>query len=284
MNVLIEATLDRLVQNIEAGLDWKKTWIAGGGLPTNYKTKRHYSGTNVLLLWAAQQEHAYRFNQWATYRQWQEAGYQVRGGEKSHVILIVRDTVADKGKETEKHYRMFKVALVFNADQITVIPADCGVKDTVLTEHRHERCAALVAAAAPSIVTGEPSYSPKLDVIGMPVMAAFESADAYYSTLFHEMIHWTGHGTRLDRMLETNGKGSAYAFEELIAELGAAFIDAEFGIVDVAGHDNSAAYLSSWLKFFKDDKAAALMKAASAASKAVEFINAKQKETQQQAA
>ena len=282
MNILIEATMDRLVENIEAGLDWKKTWISGGGLPTNYLTKRPYSGTNILLLWCAQQNSAYPTNQWATYKQWQQAGYQVRGGEKSHVILIVRDAVKDKGKETEERYRMFKAAFVFNAYQLAVIPADVGRKEPVLAEHRHAKCEALVKATGAAIIHGEPCYVPAVDTVGMPHLDEFQSADAYYSTMFHELVHWTGHKSRLERL--PTGKGAEYAFEELIAELGAAFLDAEFGIEDVAGHDNSAAYLTQWLKFFKDDKAAALMKAASAATKAVEFIHGKQGEAQSQAA
>lgn len=273
MNQLIETTLDRLVEAIESAGDWRKTWV-GGGMPRNFTTKSHYHGVNILLLWAAQAEHGYATAEWATYKQWQAMGYQVDAGQKSTAIMIVKDAVGKEKDNGERdHYKLFKCAFVFNAAQLIVQPDSLiAPKAEISIEERHRLCAELVASTHADVMhkSDRASYNKTIDVIGMPPIELFTSADAYYATLFHELMHWTGHGTRLDRQM--GQAGQVYAFEELIAELGAAFICAEFGLTEIEGVDNHAAYLKSWLNFFKDDKASALMKAASAASKAHEFI------------
>lgn len=273
MNQLVEQTIERLIANIETAGEWFKTWT-GGGLPRNYTTKARYHGVNILLLWAAQTEHGYQTAEWATYKQWQAMGYQVRQGEKSTVILIVKDALGKEKEDGEReHYKMFKCAFVFNADQLIVKPDGLIAEKKVMTEEeRHRLCAELLATTGASIMTkaDRASYNKSIDVIGMPPIDSFISLDAYYATAFHELIHWTGHPSRLDRVMGKPGKD--YAFEELVAEMGAAFLNTEFGIAEFDTHDNSAAYLKTWLDFFKDDKAGALMRAASAASKAHEFI------------
>src|SRR5690606_15997607 len=123
MNELIAATLDRLLADIESGkLDWKKTWI-GGGLPSNYTTRRHYNGINILLLWIAAQSAGYPTQEWATYKQWQAAGHQVRKGQRSSTIFIVKDAVKKRDDGEDEHYRFFRCAFVFNAAQLTEPPA-----------------------------------------------------------------------------------------------------------------------------------------------------------------
>lgn len=269
MNQLIEKTLDDLVARIEAGTgDWYADWI-GGGLPTNYTTGRRYHGANILLLWAGKERHGYATAQWATYKQWQQAGYQVKAAERSTVIFITKDAVKKGGDKDnpDDHYRLLRCAYVFNAAQLTEPPAIATVE--LGKAERIEACEALVDRTGAAIVPGDsPAYSRGADNIRMPPIGNFLSSEGYYATLFHELVHWTGHPTRLDRNM--HHKTSIYAEEELVAEFGAAFICAEMQVR--ADQDNTASYLRSWLTRLKEDRGIVLMRAASAASKAHEFI------------
>ena len=264
MNALIEATLDSLLERIENGEgDWIKEWV-GGGAPKNYTTNKYYTGINTLLLWSSKQLNQYPTQEWATYKQWQAEGYQVRQGERSTTILLVRDAVKKGGDiaNEEDRYRLLKSFSVFNAAQLTAPPASAVVE---LTEFQKEdRCEATIRATCAKIhLEMQPAYAPGPDVILMPPPHAFADPAAYYCTMFHELTHWTGHKSRLLR-------GLKYAEEELVAELGAAFLSAQHEIPFTS--DNSAAYLRNWLKKVEGDKGRALMSAASAATKAADFI------------
>ena len=273
MNQLIERTLDQLVAAIEGeALDWRKTW-AGGGLPMNHTTGKNYRGINILLLWSAASEHQFPTQRWATYKQWAAAGHQVGKGERSSTIFISKD-VEKKDRltgETER-YRLLRCAFVFNSAQLVEpLPLEAMVPVTI--EERHDACAALVLATGANVlVEPQPCYRPSKDTIYLPEIGQFISADAYYATLFHELVHWTGHHGRTDRAPRLKGKD--YAFEELVAEFGAAFLCAQHGITEFPDHDNHAAYMQNWLKRVGDDKAGALLLAAGMAGKAVEFIQA----------
>lgn len=269
MNQLIEKTLDDLVARIEAGTgDWYADWI-GGGLPTNYTTGRRYHGANILLLWAGKERHGYATAQWATYRQWQQAGYQVKAAERSTVIFITKEAVKKGGDKDnpDDRYRLLRCAYVFNAAQLTEPPALATVE--LGKAERIEACERLVERTGAVLVEGDsPAYSVTADTVRMPPIGRFLSTEGYYATLFHELVHWTAHKDRCDR--EMSKARGPYAFEELVAELGAAFISSEMQLqID---RENSAAYLGNWLKATKEDRATTLMKAASAASKAHEFI------------
>lgn len=265
MNQLVEATLDALVARIESGTGkWVKDWI-GGGMPANWTTKKNYHGVNTLLLWDARARAGYPTSQWATYKQWQGAGRQVRQGEKSAVIFIAKDALKKGGDpaNSDDHYRLLKCAFVFNAAQLTEPPEI--VTGQVTGHEKIDRCEAIVKATGAMIGNGDtPLYRPSADIILIPPLSKFLTVEGYYVTLFHELVHWTGHKNRLDR------NDLSYATEELVAELGATFLCAELGIEKV--EDNAAAYLRSWLQHIKLDKGRALMRAAAAASKAHEFI------------
>jgi len=270
MNQLVEATLEALLERIENGDGaWIKEWV-GGGSPRNAATARHYRGVNILLLWAAKEKARFVTSEWATYKQWQSLGKQVAEGQKSSIIFITKDALkkgGDKEKE-EDHYRLLKCAFVFNRAQLTEPPAPPAPPTT--PAERHELCQATIdMTGARFRLDDHPAYHVTDDVIGLPHPAHFASLDAYYDTAFHELVHWSGHDSRLARGM---GKGHhhRYAEEELIAEFGAAFLSAEHGITET--NENNAAYIRSWLQQVKGDRAKALMMAASAASKAAEFI------------
>jgi len=263
MNQLIERTLEDLVERIEKGTgDWIRDWVSGG-VPRNYTTSRQYHGVNILLLWAAKERSGYPSNEWATYKQWAASGLQVKAGEKSSTIFISKDALKKGGDRDnpDDHYRLLRCAFVFNAAQL-LVPPD-RVTEAVTSVQRDEACERLITATGAAIAEGEqPLYRPAADTILCPPPEKFVSVEAYYATLFHELVHWTGHKTRLAR-IET------YADEELVAEFGAAFACAELHVT--YSSDNFAAYLRGWLSKTKD-RGAALMKAASLASKAHEYI------------
>jgi len=272
MNQLVEATLASLLDRIENHHgSWIKDWV-GGGRPVNAVTRKGYSGVNVLLLWAAKEAAAHSSQEWATYKQWQSVGSQVRQGERSSIIFIRKDAVKKGGDKDnpEDHYRLLKCAFVFNADQLVDPPAR---PPTASEADRVDRAERLVAACGPVVnEASDPAYFPLVDAIAMPPIGAFLSATAYYGTLMHEMVHWTGHKSRLDRGLKGGSKSTAdeYAREELVAEMGAAFLCAELGM-DYG--DSNAAYLRSWLgRIDKAERGRALMQAASAGTKAYDFI------------
>jgi antirestriction protein ArdC len=278
MNQLVESTLALLIDRIEKGTGpWIKDWISGGS-PVNGVTRRRYSGVNVLLLWAAKEKAAHSSQEWATYKQWQSLGLQVREGERSSIIFIAKDAVKKGGDKDnpEDRYRLLKCAFVFNACQLVTPPAS---PPTASENDRIERCELLVAACDPVIKADDsPAYRPSVDIVLMPGIGEFTSATAYYGTMMHELVHWTGHKTRLDRNLK-GGKNSTtdeYAREELVAELGAAFLCAELGLDYL---DSNASYLRSWLtRIDKAERPRALMQAASAATKAFEFIVSRETE------
>jgi len=278
MNQLVEATLQDLIDKIENGTgDWLREWV-GGGAPTNYTTRHHYHGINILLLWSAKVEAGYPTSQWATYKQWRDAGYQVRKGEKSSIIFINKDTVKKGGDKDnpDDHYRLFKCAFVFNAAQLEVAPPQAVGAGTA--NERIEECERTIKATCAQIAEGGwPSYTLLADRIEVPPIGSFISAETYYATCFHELVHWTGNPKRLDRNMILD-----YAFEELIAEFGAAILCAEHGIVDLT--ENAAAYIRAWLRKVKIEKGRALLQAASAASKAADFIMEKRTQLKEEAA
>jgi antirestriction protein ArdC len=263
----------------EHGTDWVKPWAnASGGLPINLVSKNAYQGINTLVL-AMQMRQS---QTWATYKQWMEKGHQVNRGEKgTHVIfykaLKRKDTQGD-----EFFIPMLKNYTVFNSAQVEgweepekiVLPP---VERNELVDKYIETTGAVIKYDG-----AEAFYSPMEDYISMPDRNTWIGTDTstpeecYYSTALHELTHWTGHKTRLDR--HTKGKSQTeYAKEELIAELGSAFQCMTLGISATPRPDH-AKYLNSWLSALKNDKDL-IFKAAAAASKAVGFIEELQETT-----
>lgn len=264
---------DRIIAALETAdpKNWRCPWHrTGGGLPLNAKTNRPYRGINVLSLWAADQSAGYGDARWATYRQWSELGAQVRKGERSSLVVFYKDYEATDENGDPERRMVAKASYAFNAAQVDGAPAAeaipvGGFEPDALAEQ-------VMAATGARIDHGGNSacYIPSQDRIQMPPRDRFVSADGYYSTAFHELGHWTGAKHRLDRDLTGRFKSQAYAAEELVAELTAAFVIAGLGMASEP-HGQTASYIASWISLLKDDKRA-LFAAAAAASKAADYL------------
>ena len=279
---------NQIIEAIERGAgDWKMPWHQTAGenfVPINAQSKKPYRGINILSLWAAAEERGYNTNLWATYKQWQELGANVRKAEKATLVVFWKfsDLGIDEGskdEEREEESRRSVLARgysVFNADQVDGFtpPEMSAIPDV----ERVQTAENFFSALGADIRHGgnRACYSPGTDHIQMPRFEVFQSAIAYYSTLAHESTHWTGAVSRLNRELSTRFGGEAYAAEELIAELGAAFLCAELGLSNEPRPDH-AAYLASWLRVLKNDKRA-IFTAASKAQAAVDYMHGKQEE------
>lgn len=264
MNSLVKQVLDRLVEQIEAGKNpWKKSWKTSGGMPINATTNKTYRGINTLILWLAADTNGYASNEWATFKQWSANGRYVRKDEKGTAILFYKMLEKGEGDDAQR-IPMLRVSWVFNTAQLVAAEAEPQVTETQPPEQRHAKAQAWIETLGIVHAAGPPSYSPTLDQLFMPAPADFTDLDEYWSTMLHEIVHWTGHKSRLDRQMTQN----ALAAEELVAEIGAAFMCAEFGIDT---EKNNAAYLRHWLSNF-EDKRQAIFTAAKDAGKAYEFL------------
>jgi len=280
---LYESITDSIIGLVENNPgDWHKPWrtSAGGGLPNNAVTKKPYRGINILQLWSRASEKGYTSSTWATYKQWSGLGAQVRRGEKAATIVFYGKAVKppDNTEGESGTYRFIKPAWVFNAAQVDGYTLDPDLKLPDLAT-RVEAVDQFIAKTKAAIKHGgeKAYYSPQNDIIAMPDSAAFEntaSASAtenYYSVLLHELTHWTGVETRCDRNLKGRFGDNAYAAEELVAELGAAFLGAILGI-EVSPRLDHAQYVKNWLAVLKSDKKA-IFTAASKASAACDYLH-----------
>ena len=267
-----------IVAQLEAGtVPWLQPWKAGArfsGMPRNYVSKRAYSGINVLLLWTAAQEKGYASSEWLTFKQAKEKGGSVRKGEKATTIVFYKrldiKEKLESGEIAEKQIMMAREYHVFNADQCDGLKSEVAPSKADTANELNADFMRSVKLTGVDLRHGGNSahYMPALDYVQMPHVADFKDGAGYMATLAHEMVHWTGHKSRLDRLEAFAVNKAEYAFEELVAELGAAFTCAEFGIKGDLRH---ASYIKSWIKLLTDDKRA-LFRAASRASKAVAFL------------
>ncbi|RYE88820.1 MAG: DUF1738 domain-containing protein [Hyphomicrobiales bacterium] len=256
--------------------DWRCPWHkAGGGLPSNAITRKAYRGVNVLSLWCAEQSAGYGDSRWATYRQWAEAGAQVRKGEKSSLIVFYKDhRVEPEGDGDDGRRFIARASFVFNAAQVDGAVATASVlPEGAEPPPEFDRFVAGTGAVIHE-AGATACYVPSLDQIRMPPRAAFHSTTGFTSTLAHELIHWTGAKSRLDRDLSGRFKTAGYAAEELVAELGAAFTLATLGLPSEP-HTQHASYIASWLTLLKSDSRA-IFTAAAKASQAVDYLISKE--------
>ena len=277
-----ERVTSQIVNAIEQGTgNWRMPWHTSGKFafsPINAITHKPYRGVNVLALWAVAQSRGYERGEWATYPQWQERGAQVRKGEKSASVAFWK--FADGRTETQdgeqdtvsarSHLVFCRLYNVFNASQVdgyTPKPdADAPI------EERIESADAFFARVSARVAHqgNRAFYSPSDDTITLPPFAAFFTQVDYYSTRAHETGHWTAKAGRCNRELGKRFGDSAYAVEELIAELTAAFTMAHLGLSSEPRPDH-AQYIASWLKLLKADKRA-IFTAASKAQQAADYI------------
>lgn len=277
---------DRIITMLEKGtVPWQRPWrtrnIDGSlRMPRNLTTGRDYRGINVFLLGSA----GFASSDWMTYRQAQAMGAQVRAGEQGLPVVFFKpidDRTADDSdtESTSKAARLVvRYYTVFNRIQIDGLPAEEPASvDPVPAFEAIPACETLVQRMpnSPTIQHGaaRACYMPMADRVNMPSRDLFNSPEEYYSTLFHELVHATGHGNRLARSGITDicAFGSTnYSKEELIAEMGATFLCAMTGI-DNRTIDNSAAYLNGWIVKLKNDRRI-LVQAGAAAQKAVDYL------------
>ena len=289
---------DRIAAAIEAGAGtWQMPWHPGADgaaprLPANAATGKPYRGVNTVVLWATAQAEGYPSAVWATYRQWAELGAQVRKGEQSSPVVFWKINGPDEGEDGGTggggdggaagedgadgcRPRVFARGYsVFNAAQVDGYAAPAL---PMLPEpERIGHAEAFFAALGADIRHGgnRACYVPSLDQIRMPPFPAFRDAVAYYATLAHEATHLTGHPSRCSRDLLGRFGEEAYAAEELVAELGAAFICADLALAPEPRPDH-AAYAASWLKVLRGDKRA-IFTAAAKAQQAADWMHARQ--------
>ncbi|MGH6613404.1 ArdC family protein [Sphingomonas sp.] len=272
----------RVIAELEAGqLPWVQPWdsaACGCAMPHNAGTGRRYSGINVLILWAAVIDGGYTSQRWLTYRQAQAAGGTVRRGEKGTVVCYA-DRFTPKGEEARardedrdaRQVAFLKRFTVFNVDQCEGLPeALTGTPDLPAEVDILPQVQALIEVSGADFRVGgsQVYYSPGADFVAVPPQAAFHEPINWYRTALHELGHWTGHRSRLDRN-QRGGFGSGdYAREELVAEMASAFACASLSIAPTVRH---ADYIGSWLAVLREDEKA-IFRAASAASKAADYL------------
>lgn len=261
-----------MIENGMADGKWIAPWDKiASDLPMNFTNKRHYNGINIFLLWAA----GYASPYWGTYKQWQEAGAQVKKGEKGTMIVFWKIVESKKKFDSDGNPETFPIPRyykVFNSDQVEGWNAPTIETREHETNEIHAHCDAIINATGAKIRHGGnmAMYVPSLDVINLPEFEAFHTADDYYQTAFHELVHWTGHKSRLDRNIYNRFGDHAYALEELVAELGATIMGARVGI-DISTRTDHAKYVKGWLKALKEEPSC-LMHVASKSNKAVKFL------------
>jgi antirestriction protein ArdC len=283
---LYDEVTARIIAELEAGrFPWVQPWgKAGGtapGLPRNALTGRAYSGVNILILWGTVIDRAYRTQSWLTFKQARDAGGSVRKGEEGTTVVYADRFTPETEKaraaqagEDARAIPFLKRFTVFNVAQceglrpgLTGDPAPSPEREIVPVAE------AVIAASGVAFQVGgsRAFYAPGPDVVQVPPQPAFFDQINYYRTCLHELTHATGHGSRLDRKLISGFGTKDYAREELVAEMGSAFLCAALGIVPTVRH---ADYLAGWLDVLREDNRA-IFRAASAASKAADWLLAR---------
>ena len=277
---------DKVIQAMqEHGSNWTKSWtVSADDGPLSMSTKKNYQGINWLILSMARAVGGYSSGHWATYKQWETMGAQVRKGERGEMVVLYKPIVVkDKESGEDKSIKLLRTFNVFNADQVdgyeapTVTAGHVDMPDTVADTFAID--------AGATITNADPSgafYVPSRDFINMPKQCQFDSPEAYSATLLHELTHWTGHKSRLDRNFTTGSGTKDYAAEELVAELGAAMLCGSLGI-SPEPRDDHAQYLNHWIERLKNEPKA-IFTAAAKAQAAANYCHEVQQTTTREAA
>jgi len=273
-----EVLTNHFILALESGVaPWKKGWNAAAGSPKNYVSKKAYQGINALLLGMYGQMRGYKESYFMTYNQAKAVGGQVRKGEKGLPVVFYKIIKREDAKGKEKKGMLLRYSTVFHVSQIDGIEWKFPAHPT--REHTANEAAEQIIAnyaVGPRIEHhgSEAFYQPSTDKVVLPLASDFHTAEDYYHTAFHELVHSTGHKSRLARpgITEFSPFGSErYALEELVAELGAAFLSNAAGLNFEAMLPNSAAYVANWLQALRNDKTL-IVTAASKAQKAHNHI------------
>lgn len=283
---IYERVTDKIIAELEKGVrPWSKPWSgehAAGRITRPLRSNGiAYRGINVVMLWAEAVEKGYSAPIWLTFKQAQEIGGHVRKGEHGSLVVCAStfsksETDEASGEETERDIPFLKGYTVFNAEQVEGLPEHFYAQAAPPLDpvQRIARADKFFAATGADITHGgnRAFYSHSEDRIQLPPFEMFRDAESYYTTLAHECVHWTKHEKRLDRDLGRKRWGDeGYAAEELVAELGAAFLCADLQLTPEI-RDEHSSYIASWLKVLKDDKRA-IFTAASHAQRAADFLN-----------
>ncbi|MEW8050410.1 MAG: zincin-like metallopeptidase domain-containing protein [Candidatus Thiodiazotropha sp.] len=287
---------DKIVADLEQGVrPWMKPWNAEHAAGRITRPLRHnghaYNGINILMLWSAAVTEGYSAPIWMTFRQAKELGAHVRKGEKGELVVyantITRTEESANGEDVEQTIPFMKGYTVFNVEQIEGLPSHYyQLAEPVLDPvQRIEHAERFFAATGTDIRHGgnQAYYTMGSDRIQLPPFESFRDAESYYATLAHETTHWTRHPSRLDRDFGRKHWGDeGYAQEELVAELGAAFLSADLELTPEVREDHTA-YIESWLKVLRQDKRA-IFTAAAHAQRAVDFLHGLQPDAEQEVA
>jgi antirestriction protein ArdC len=274
LNDLYDEVTRTIIKELESGCPiWVQPWKTNrrtsiGFLPANLATKRTYSGINIPILWSAAKRAGYVGHAWMTFKQAIDLGGGVRKGERStHIVFTKQLTV--KEEDEDRKVNMLRGYSVFNVSQIDGLPAKIAAPEptAVVTDDIADR---FITATAADIRHGgsRACFVPSLDIIQLPPRSAFIDDGNYHATTLHELGHWSGGETRLNRDLKNRFGTQAYAAEELVAELTPAFLCAHLG---VNGELRHAGYIDHWIKHLKEDNRA-IFTAASKASQAADYL------------
>ena len=272
-----------IIEKLEQGTaPWSRPWrtAGAGGRPLRH-CGQPYTGINTLYLWAVADARGYRSRYWMTYRQASELGGQVRRGETGSLSVYYSsfnkvESDPKTGEEAERRIRFLRWYVVFNADQIDGLPAHfypvAEPAEPTLPSVRQAAIDAWFAAIPAEVRHGgnQAWFNPTLDRIQLPEPGAFRTMDHYASVRAHETIHWSGAESRLARSFGRRFGDAAYAFEELVAEIGAGLVCSELGLPNEL-HDDHASYVAHWLGILRKDKSA-IIHAAAKAEQACAFL------------
>lgn len=282
INQLYQTITDQILEQLAAGVrPWHRPWAvnpSGVSRPVR-ENGVPYQGINILILWMATLHQGYTSPYWMTYRQAQSLGAQVRRGERAtHIVFAKtfrrREEDPVTGEQVDVQRPVRRAYAVFNTEQIDDLPVRYTPEPppSINRGVRDARCDAWFASLGIEIRHGgrRAFYAPQPDRIQMPPFETFETPDYYLATLAHEAVHATGHRDRLDRFRGTIDE-KARAREELVAEIGSAFLCVDLGITSSPREDH-AAYIATWINLLKDEPRA-VFDASTKAQQAVEFLH-----------
>ena len=281
---IYEQVTNQIIADLESGtVPWLRPWKSNphsiGIMPTNAATGRSYSGINIPILWGSASRNKYQKHAWLTYKQAQEKGGQVRKGEKSTMVVFTKKMT--RGEDDDKKtFSMLKQYFVFNTAQVDGLPEAPIIERPEI--ERHQGVEAFIKATDARFRFGgdRACYIPTADFINMPEIWQFKTVENFYSVELHELTHWSAHETRLNRDLKGRFGTKAYAAEELVAELGAAFLCAH---LNIKGELRHAGYIANWIQLLKEDQRA-IFTAASKASAAADYLRTFYEKVEKEAA
>jgi antirestriction protein ArdC len=260
MSSVAEIVTDRIIKRLDSGIiPWHQSWSAG--LPCNGVSGHEYRGINLLMLGFHENPRFYTFNQVKDLKE------SVKKGAKGIPVVFWKMKEYETEAGEIKDIPLMRYYTVFNEQDTTIKPKEESkvepIKELDLVYDEYE--------GHPNIKFGQPSYSPSEDMVYIPDISKFDTKEYYYSVLYHELIHSTGHEKRLSRNLKNKFGSEKYSEEELVAEFGASILCAKLGIDNKNIVDNSVAYIQSWSQKFRENKNL-IIQLAGKAQKAVDYI------------